>query len=270
MYYKRHEQPGCGGCFLFLFLGMLLFGGGKFLGFLLFSGLFLMMAVVAGFWGFSYYIKRQIGKYEQSQTETHNIFVTLLINILVKIAQVDGEATREEIQTISNFFRYNLRYSQPQLLWVKELIKEAVQATESLESLLAEFRSRFAYEPRLILLELVYQVIYTKDTIPDPELELAINIAEFLEISYYDHQAIRSKFMARARKAAFSEDQYYKVLGLEPGAEFEPIKKSYRRLSMQYHPDKVGHLGEEFRSVAEEKMKEINAAYQYLEDKFKQ
>jgi len=33
---------------------------------------------------------------------------------------------------------------------------------------------------------------------------------------------------------------------------------------MKYHPDKVTHLGQEFRSVAEEKMKEINAAYDFL------
>ena len=35
-------------------------------------------------------------------------------------------------------------------------------------------------------------------------------------------------------------------------------------MSMKYHPDKVRHLGEEFRSVAEQKMKEINAAYDYF------
>ena len=46
------------------------------------------------------------------------------------------------------------------------------------------------------------------------------------------------------------------------------IKKSYRRLAMQYHPDKVGHLGEEFKKVAEEKMKEINVAYGYFDKKF--
>ena len=44
----------------------------------------------------------------------------------------------------------------------------------------------------------------------------------------------------------------------------EEIKKAYRKLSMQYHPDKVRHLGEEFRLVAEEKMKEINQAYDFF------
>ena len=58
------------------------------------------------------------------------------------------------------------------------------------------------------------------------------------------------------------------MLGLDRDASFEEIKKAYRQLSMQYHPDKVGHLGEEFRRVAEEKMKEINVAYSYFEKKF--
>jgi len=61
-----------------------------------------------------------------------------------------------------------------------------------------------------------------------------------------------------------SEAQYYEILGLAPGASAEEIKSAYRKLSMQCHPDKVAHLGEEFRQVAEEKMKELNEAYQHL------
>jgi DnaJ like chaperone protein len=37
---------------------------------------------------------------------------------------------------------------------------------------------------------------------------------------------------------------------------------------MQYHPDKVAHLGEEFKAVAEEKMKEINAAYSHFKQRY--
>ena len=51
-------------------------------------------------------------------------------------------------------------------------------------------------------------------------------------------------------------------------ADFAAIKKAYRKLSMQYHPDKVSHLGDEFKQVAEEKMKEINVAYDFLEKKY--
>ncbi|MCI5140376.1 MAG: J domain-containing protein, partial [Candidatus Electrothrix sp. ATG1] len=65
-----------------------------------------------------------------------------------------------------------------------------------------------------------------------------------------------------------AEQQYYAVLGVEKDADFAAIKKAYRKLSMQYHPDKVAHLGDEFKGVAEEKMKEINGAYDYFRRKF--
>lgn len=244
----------------------------NFFGFLLFAGLFAFLFLMAAFWGFSYYVKSRISSYEASQTETHNRFVFLLVNILVKIAQADEHFTKAELQIMLNFFQYNLRYNQDQMYWVKQLIKEAREAEVSMEQLLTEFRSTFAYEPRLILLELIYQVIYTKQPPPEGEIRQARNIAVFLQISPYDQRTIEAKYMYRQHREAAAgvqlEEQYYAVLGLEMGAEFAEIKRAYRKLSMQYHPDKVGHLGEEFKRVAEEKMKEINLAYDYFKKKF--
>ncbi len=56
----------------------------------------------------------------------------------------------------------------------------------------------------------------------------------------------------------------YEVLGLSEGASREEIKAAYRRLAKQYHPDRLTSLGEEFRVIAEQKMKRINAAYEIL------
>jgi DnaJ like chaperone protein len=106
--------------------------------------------------------------------------------------------------------------------------------------------------------------------VPEAELTVARNIANYLQISAIDQRAIEAKYMyhrQQQRPGASPGDstaQYYAVLGLEPGASMEAIKKAYRALSMKYHPDKVVHLGEEFRRVAEEKMKEINVAYEYF------
>lgn len=54
----------------------------------------------------------------------------------------------------------------------------------------------------------------------------------------------------------------YQVLGVSPDASPDQIKKAYLRLANQYHPDKVAHLGKEFREMAEIKFKEIQQAYQ--------
>ena len=272
MYYHRQQQPGCGGCLLILLLIVFVTGGApaliNFLGALLFSGLAAVLLFVALFWGFSFWVQRQVASYEASQTESHNRFVWLLVNILVNISKIDGLVTKEEISTIQRFFQYNLGYNQTKMLWVKDLIKEAISSDATLESLLEEFRSTFSYEPRLILVELVYQILYTKDSVPENELQIARNIATFLEISVYDQRTIEAKYKYRQHQQQSSTqamgDQYYATLGLSPGASTEEIKKAYRKLSMKYHPDKVNHLGEEFKKVAEQKMKEINAAYDFF------
>jgi len=247
----------------------------EFLGIIVFGFLFLLFSGIAAFWAFTYYMKRQVSAYEKSQTETHNTFVFLLVNILVKVAQIDGTVTRDEVKTIRHFFQYNLHYSQNQLYWVKELIKEALASTVSIESLLQEFRQKFAYEPRLILLELIYQVLYSNEKVLDSELQLVRNIGEYLGISAYDQRSTEAKYKAGYRGAGapadeIGEDKYYAILGLSPGVDFSEIKGAYRKLSMKYHPDKVAHLGEEFKKVAEEKMKEINNAYEFLKRKFGQ
>lgn len=276
MEYRQHNQPGCGGCLLLLGLIILVTGGAPalldFVGVLFYSGLAGLLLLFGLFWAFSYYVQRKVSTYEASQSESHKRFVVLLVNILVKIAQADGHFTKAELHTILNFFQYTLRYNQDQLYWVKQLIKEARDSQTSMAALLEEFRTSFAYEPRLILLELVYQIIYTKQPPLESELRQAREIAKVLEISPYDQRTIEAKYTYRQRQenasAATLEEQYYAVLGLEKGAGFDEIKKAYRKLSMQYHPDKVGHLGDEFRGVAEEKMKEINVAYGYFEKKF--
>ncbi len=244
----------------------------NFLGFLFFAGLLGFFLLLAAFYGFSYYVQRRVSTYEASQTETHKRFVYLLVHILVKIAQSDGHFSKAELATMTNFFQYSLHYNQDQMYWVKQLIKDARDTEASMDELLEEFRSSFAYEPRLILLELIYQIIYTKQPVIQGEVDLARKVAAFLQISSYDLRTIEAKYMYRQQQATAtavqSGERFYAVLGLENGENFEAIKKAYRKLSMQYHPDKVAHLGEEFKGVAEEKMKEINAAYEYFKKKY--
>jgi curved DNA-binding protein len=57
---------------------------------------------------------------------------------------------------------------------------------------------------------------------------------------------------------------YYKILGVERKANADDIRKAYRKLAMQFHPDK--NPGDK---KAEEKFKEINEAYQVLSDETK-
>lgn len=76
------------------------------------------------------------------------------------------------------------------------------------------------------------------------------------------HQGQNSSRAGPAQPA--SDDDPYTVLGIAPGASETEIKRAYRQLARQYHPDMVMHLGEEFRLLAEKRFKEIQEAYQKL------
>ena len=55
-----------------------------------------------------------------------------------------------------------------------------------------------------------------------------------------------------------------RALNLNKEYSVSDIKKNYRTLSKKYHPDVVESLGEEFKELAHNKMKEINKAYEFL------
>ena len=71
----------------------------------------------------------------------------------------------------------------------------------------------------------------------------------------------------RTNSGAFSGSRDpYQILGIEHGASQDDIKHAYRHLAGKYHPDKVEHLGEEFKELADKRFKEIQKAYDELAD----
>lgn len=86
---------------------------------------------------------------------------------------------------------------------------------------------------------------------------------------YDPHQGQTHRRETREEQATRPEDPKdpYTVLGVGRDASQEDIRSAYRRLAGQYHPDKVLHLGKEFRDLAEVRFKEIRAAYDALKTK---
>ncbi len=68
------------------------------------------------------------------------------------------------------------------------------------------------------------------------------------------------------RKPGERDDAYYfGILGITPNATEAEIKKAYRDLMRQYHPDRVSGLGPELQETASRRAQEINEAYHIIE-----
>lgn len=67
--------------------------------------------------------------------------------------------------------------------------------------------------------------------------------------------------------ASVTKRDYYDILGVDKGVSDDELKKAYRKLARQHHPDL--HTDANHKKTAEEKFKEINEAYEILSDQEK-
>jgi len=75
----------------------------------------------------------------------------------------------------------------------------------------------------------------------------------------------RTKDGPRTRtKVHLTIEEAYSVLGAAASESNQEIKSKYKSLILQYHPDRVAHLGPELIDLAVRKTKEINAAYESI------
>jgi DnaJ like chaperone protein len=113
------------------------------------------------------------------------------------------------------------------------------------------------YSSRLQLLHLLFNISLADGAANASEIAMIEEISGYLGIASSDYVSIRNMFVPETNSA-------YKILEIEPTATDEEVKKAYRRMAMKYHPDKVSHLGEEFRKTADEKFKSVNEAYEKI------
>jgi DnaJ like chaperone protein len=94
-------------------------------------------------------------------------------------------------------------------------------------------------------------------TIHTSEIEIIARISGYLGVSSNDFLSIKNMFIPET-------DSSYKILEIDLSSSNDEVKKAYRKMAMKYHPDKVSHLGDEFKKSADEKFKKVNEAYQKI------
>ena len=65
------------------------------------------------------------------------------------------------------------------------------------------------------------------------------------------------------------QKSWYEVLGIDPNSTFPEAKAAYKSLIKKYHPDLVANLGEEIKELAEQRLKEVNGAFDQAKKRLK-
>ena len=165
----------------------------------------------------------------------------------------------KQVAVINNFFMKNLSYGSSDLKSLDSLIKEVESKKPDIDRFVKEYKESCRNNYNLLLLALCYQITLVGNDLDVDTQFLIKKIGVELGLSYDQHNEIRAKYSLAPFKTPFH------VLGLSSGATNDEIKKAYRKLASQCHPDRVAMEDEKTVHEAHLKFLEVQSAYQELE-----
>ena len=193
--------------------------------------------------------------------EDQGVFVTCIAVVMTKISMVRGKVNPRSRTAIKNFFKKNLNYSSSELSFIDNVVDETQKVNPDLDPIVNQYCKSCNYHYTSLLLALAYQVALAEGELIETVQSELNQLSKFLGLSYEQHDLIRAKYSLLALETP------YTLLGIPSNASSEEVKKAYRQMVMEYHPDKSAHLGEKQAQEAHLKFLEITVAYKELESK---
>ena len=193
-------------------------------------------------------------EYIGGTTQQRDFNVSLLV-LSAAVMKADGSVKRSELDYVKRFFLTNFGQERAEkyILMLREILKQDIQVHDVSQQI-----GRFMdYSSKLQLLHYLFGIASADASTHENEVDVISIIAKYMGISSSDFQSIKAMFVQQV-------DSAYKILGIDSNATDDEVKKAYREMAKKYHPDKVAYLGEDVRKSAEQKLQEVNEAYEKI------
>lgn len=193
-------------------------------------------------------------QYIGTTSQQRDFNVSLLV-LSAAVMKADGSVKKSELDYVKRFFLTNFGQERAEkyILMLREILKQDIQIYEVSQ----QIGSFMNYSSKLQLLHYLFGIASADGTTHETEIDVISIIAKYMGISISDFQSIKAMFIQEV-------DSAYKILGIDSNATDDDVKKAYREMAKKYHPDKVAYLGEDVRKSAEQKLQEVNEAYEKI------
>lgn len=213
---------------------------------------------------------------QKDRGDAPGLFMYSTFAVMGHLAKADGVVTPAHIDKAVAFMA-QLGLNAAQQKEAQQAFREGKAADFPLTSQLKQLYSVFRWRPDMLqlFLEIQISVAFVDDQLSHTELRLLRQVAAALSVSEFRLQALIGRFEAEARFARQPASQQpaqdaiaaaYQLLGVAADCTDTVLKKAYKKLMAQHHPDKLVSQGlpPEMLEVAKTKTQQIQAAYELL------
>ena len=226
---------------------------------------------------------------KSSVSEKQALFSYTCFSVMGHIAKSNGRVNEQHISAASRFMD-EMGLTGEARTNAQEAFRTGKDAEFPLQSVLKDFRNHFSgrYDLLQLFIEIQVQMAFSDGELSDTEKQLLKQVSKQIGINSTHFQLILKRYFAefsfhryqhQQRKshqshnqngnqtdAGLSRKRALNILGLDESADSRAIKKAYRKLMAQHHPDKLVSQGlpPEMMQLAKQKSQDIQAAYQFL------
>ncbi|PIE84556.1 MAG: hypothetical protein CSA07_00410 [Bacteroidia bacterium] len=185
-----------------------------------------------------------------------------ILVLLAAVMKADGRVMRSELDFVRHFLTQTFGPEQAteMLLEMRDLLRGPLPVQQAC----IQIRISFSYSQRQMLMGVLYDLSRADGFTAPSEQQLLSQIAASIGVEDGQHGwSSGSSGSAGGYRARPSVD-YYGVLGLSSDASDDEVRRTYRKLAMQWHPDRFSTSPEDKQREASEKFKGINEAYEAI------
>ena len=179
-------------------------------------------------------------------------FLSVLLVLFAAIMKADGVQKKSELNYIKQFFVSQIGINHTKKLM--QIFKKILEQDIPLKEVCLQIKSRMDEPSRLQVIHILFGLSKSDGEIHPNEVNIIKDISGMLGISSLDYKSIEGMYKDNLESA-------FNVLGINKESTNIEIKKAYRKMANKYHPDKIAHLGNEFKEIAHDKFKSVSEAY---------
>ncbi|WP_260295088.1 co-chaperone DjlA [Sedimenticola hydrogenitrophicus] len=213
------------------------------------------------------------------QERVQTAFFTTTFSVMGAIAKADGRVSPDEI-ALARSVMAEMDLSEEMRRTAINLFNQGKAAGFPLDGVLEQFRTECHRRNTLIqmFIEIQLQAAYADGSLHKAEEQMLLHICKRLGIPEFAFRRLEKMIRAErhfgggrraeAKPARPSLQDAYAMLNVPSDASDAEVKKAYRRLLSQHHPDKLVSKGlpEEMMKVATQKTHEIRQAYERVKE----